>query len=167
MQDTQVRSLSWEDPLERGLATHSSILAWRLPWTEEPGGATVHGVTESDMTEKLALLLAHILLSTRGEGFRAAWREEQDLLVQTWGLLYDLVRRSWTFYSEKRDTIILHRRDLTCRSIPLTPVSHFIIITLYFFLFTFYILTPYTDVKPMSLEAMPMLVKIYIHMTDR
>ena len=37
MQETQVQSLSWEDPLEKGLATHSSILAWRIPWTEEPG----------------------------------------------------------------------------------------------------------------------------------
>ena len=35
---TQVPSLGWEDPLEEGLATHSSILAWRIPWTEEPGG---------------------------------------------------------------------------------------------------------------------------------
>ena len=34
----QVRSLGWKDPLEEGLATHSSILAWRTPWTEEPGG---------------------------------------------------------------------------------------------------------------------------------
>ena len=33
-----VRPLSWEDPLEKGMATHSSILAWRIPWTEEPGG---------------------------------------------------------------------------------------------------------------------------------
>ena len=33
----QVRSLSWEDPLEKGMATHSNILAWRIPWTEEPG----------------------------------------------------------------------------------------------------------------------------------
>ena len=33
-----VRSLSWEDPLEEGMATHSSILAWRIPWTEDPGG---------------------------------------------------------------------------------------------------------------------------------
>ena len=33
-----VCSLSWEDPLEKGMATHSSILAWRIPWTEEPGG---------------------------------------------------------------------------------------------------------------------------------
>ena len=38
MQETQVQSLSWEDPLEEGMATHSSILAWRIPWTEEPGG---------------------------------------------------------------------------------------------------------------------------------
>ena len=37
MQETLVQSLSWEDPLEEGMATHSSILAWRIPWTEEPG----------------------------------------------------------------------------------------------------------------------------------
>ena len=38
MQETQVPSLGQEDPLEKGMATHSSILAWRIPWTEEPGG---------------------------------------------------------------------------------------------------------------------------------
>ena len=37
MRETWVRSLGWEDPLEEGMATHSSILAWRVPWTEEPG----------------------------------------------------------------------------------------------------------------------------------
>ena len=37
MLETWVRSLGWEDPLEKGKATHSSILAWRIPWTEEPG----------------------------------------------------------------------------------------------------------------------------------
>ena len=37
-QETQVRSLDWEDPLEKGMANQSSILAWRIPWTEEPGG---------------------------------------------------------------------------------------------------------------------------------
>ena len=36
--ETWVQSLDWEDPLEKGKATHSSILAWRIPWTEEPGG---------------------------------------------------------------------------------------------------------------------------------
>ena len=38
VQETQIRSLDQEDPLEREMATHSSILAWRIPWTEEPGG---------------------------------------------------------------------------------------------------------------------------------
>ena len=41
MQETQdmwIQSLGWEDPLEKKMATHSSILAWRIPWTEEPGG---------------------------------------------------------------------------------------------------------------------------------
>ena len=37
MQETWVQSLGWEDPLEKGMATHSSILAWRMSWTEEPG----------------------------------------------------------------------------------------------------------------------------------
>ena len=37
MQETQLRSLGWEDPLEEEMATHSSILAWRIPWIEEPG----------------------------------------------------------------------------------------------------------------------------------
>ena len=42
MQETLVRSLGWEDLLEKGMATHSSILAWRIPWTEEPGGFSPH-----------------------------------------------------------------------------------------------------------------------------
>ena len=46
MWETQVRYLGREDSLEKGMATHSSILAWRIPWTEEPGGLhTVHVVT--------------------------------------------------------------------------------------------------------------------------
>ena len=43
----QVRSLGWEDLLEESMATHSSILAWRIPWTEEPGWPTVHSVAKS------------------------------------------------------------------------------------------------------------------------
>ena len=50
MKETWVHSLGWEDPLEKAMETHSSILAWRIPWTEEPGGL-VHGVAESDTTE--------------------------------------------------------------------------------------------------------------------
>ena len=51
MQETWVRSLGWEDPLEEGMATHSSMLAWRIPMDRGAWRARVHGVAESDMTE--------------------------------------------------------------------------------------------------------------------
>ena len=47
MWETQVRCLGQEDPLEKEMATHSSILAWRIPWTEEPGRLPAHGVAKS------------------------------------------------------------------------------------------------------------------------
>ena len=50
MQETQIRSLGQEDPLEVGLAIHSGILAWRIPWTEEPGGLQSMG-SQRDTTE--------------------------------------------------------------------------------------------------------------------
>ena len=50
MQDTWVQFLGWEDPLEKEMAPHSSILAWRIPWTEEPGGLQSMGSQESDTT---------------------------------------------------------------------------------------------------------------------
>ena len=43
MQETRIQSLGWEDPLEEEMATHSSILAWRIPWTEETGGLQTVG----------------------------------------------------------------------------------------------------------------------------
>ena len=51
MWETQVPSLCREDPLDKGMATRSSILAWRIPWTEEPGGLQSVGHKEFDMTE--------------------------------------------------------------------------------------------------------------------
>ena len=54
MQEMQPRYLGQEDPLEKEMATLSSILAWEIPWTEEPGGLQVHGVSkESDTTQGL------------------------------------------------------------------------------------------------------------------
>ena len=50
MQETWIRFLGWEDPLEKEMATHSSILAWRIPWTEEPDRLQSMGSQESDMT---------------------------------------------------------------------------------------------------------------------
>ena len=66
MQETWVRPLGQEDPLEEGMATHSSILAWRIPWTEEPGGShgqenpmdrEVHGVSKSRTRLSMHVLL--------------------------------------------------------------------------------------------------------------
>ena len=51
MQETQVQSLDGEDPMEKGMAAHSSILAWEIPWTEEPGRLQSMGCKELDMTE--------------------------------------------------------------------------------------------------------------------
>ena len=58
-QETQVRSLSWEDPLEEGMATHFSVLAWRIPQAEEPGGQDlVQGIPKS--RTRLKQLSTHV-----------------------------------------------------------------------------------------------------------
>ena len=55
MRETRVQSLAWED-LEKEMATHSSILAWKIPWTEEPDRLQSMGSQESDMTEQLIII---------------------------------------------------------------------------------------------------------------
>ena len=58
MQETWVLSLSQEDPLEKEMATHSSIIAWKIPWMEEPGSYSPWGCKELDRTEQLTLSLS-------------------------------------------------------------------------------------------------------------
>ena len=55
MRETRDQSLGWEDPLEKGMATHSSVLPWRIPWTEEPGRL-------QSMGSQIALYLSLLLL---------------------------------------------------------------------------------------------------------
>ena len=55
MQETWVRSLGWEDPLEKRMATHSSILAWRIPWQKSLAGYSPWGCKESHMTEQVTI----------------------------------------------------------------------------------------------------------------
>ena len=57
MQETWIRSLGWEDPLEEGMATHSSIIAWRIPKDRGAWQAIVHGVSESDTMEQLSTVV--------------------------------------------------------------------------------------------------------------
>ena len=61
-QETQVRSLGWEDPLEKEKATHSSILVWEIPWTEEPGGLQSMGL-QKNWTQRLSTH-AHTQINT-------------------------------------------------------------------------------------------------------
>ena len=56
MQETRVSSLGWEDPLKKEMAIHSSIIAWEIPWTEEPGRLRPWGHKELDTTERLSML---------------------------------------------------------------------------------------------------------------
>ena len=51
MQETWIQPLGWEDPVEKGMATHSNVLVWRIPWTEEPGRLQFVGCKELDTTE--------------------------------------------------------------------------------------------------------------------
>ena len=72
MQETWVRSLGWDDPLEKGMATHSSILAQRIPWTAEPGGLQ-SGVTKSWTWVKQLSMHAHTSLKTLSPNTFTFW----------------------------------------------------------------------------------------------
>ena len=98
MQGTWVRSLGWEDPLEKGMATHSSILVWRTPWTEEPGRHSPWGGKESDTAEGLTLSLSDWILSycscctsTRPKG-ASRWRMRHFVLQGNWWNRFWIVR---------------------------------------------------------------------------
>ena len=70
--ETWVRSLGWEDPLQEGMETHSSILAWRIPMDRGAWWATVHRVTESDTTEQLTLSMLKQILGWWGSLIKQA-----------------------------------------------------------------------------------------------
>ena len=72
MQETQVRSLGGGNPLEEEMATHSSTLAWKIPWTEEPGGYSPWGRKESDTTERLHFHF-HLIQQIFVEHIECAW----------------------------------------------------------------------------------------------
>ena len=85
MQETWIQSLGWEDALEKGMANHSTILAWRVPWTKEPGGSM--GRKESDMTEGVTHTHTHTHTQynswhtgagTEWTGKKSYWPEEGE-----------------------------------------------------------------------------------------
>ena len=76
MKETWVQSLGWKDLLEKEMATHSSILAWRIPWTEEPGRLQSMGSRESDMTEQLSTHVQCLLLLSYSSHLSSVKRHE-------------------------------------------------------------------------------------------
>ena len=88
MQETQVWSLGWEDPLEKGMATHSSIIAWRIPWTEELDGLQSLCHKESDMTKWLNIFTEVLLIDPLSGLYRNKSTKfptrDKDSCLQTW-----------------------------------------------------------------------------------
>ena len=126
MQETsekQVPSLGWEDPLKRGLATHSSILAWRIPWTEDPGRLQSMG-SESDTTERLSMHTSKIV--GRRVANRAATRcprgrnQSDTSLPQGWPQSEPLASFHWLAVAPP--TTLLPQRY--CEQMRLELLSH-------------------------------------------
>ena len=93
MQETQVRSLGQEDPLEKEMATHSSILAWRIPWTDrEAWWATGHEVTESDTTEGLSHTSVDLQYC-----YTAKWFKLHISINSFFNILFPIMFSHWIF----------------------------------------------------------------------
>ena len=95
--ETWVQSLCWEDPQEEGMATHSSISAWRIPWTEEPGGLQSMGSqkVEKDWATGMELALSNGFLAGAFFEFLPNYGEN---LTGLFGLLSKLSMNSWSTY---------------------------------------------------------------------
>ena len=77
-QETWVRSQGWEDPLEKEMATHSSILAWKIPWTEEPGGLQSMGSQKSwtQLSDYTHTLMWDLSSQTRDQSYILHWKTD-------------------------------------------------------------------------------------------
>ena len=95
--------MGWVDPLEEGMAIHSNLLAWRILWTEEPGGPQSRGHTESDMTK--ATQHNTELKCHSPDGLQLTSKVSPGLKYVSYGFIWgnklSKVRRPWTLGSEK------------------------------------------------------------------
>ena len=118
MQKTQVWFLGQEDPLEKEMATHSSILPWRIPWTEEAVGYSSWGCKESDTTKQLTLSLSSVLsvpFSDNREKSRFSLGHSRmvEILLLLWFLLFlpiDLCwRENFKFMKTSYESLVTHQ----------------------------------------------------------
>ena len=94
MQETWVQSLIWENSLEEGMATHSSALSWRIPWTEEPGGLQ-SGVTKSQTWQRLTLSLSLSIKVLTTFINKDDWRMWWSIIFHCWSVLHSM--NIWKF----------------------------------------------------------------------
>ena len=119
-----VRSLVWEDPLEEGMATHSSILAWRIPWTEEPGRLQSTGLQRvghhwvtKHMLPYISLVILYLVILLGNCVFSDAFVLKIPLWAWPvyclcwWSLLVPCPLCSWWYSCVKSDLLILHLHD--------------------------------------------------------
>ena len=109
MQETQVCSLGWDDPLEKEMATHSSILAWKIPWTEDPGGL------QSMELQRVGRDWATEHVTMRHELFRVhnvPWKKQQYLSIG--GLLTERLIQSQCFKTTQRKVTMAAVPEVSC-----------------------------------------------------
>ena len=112
LQETQFPPLGREDPLEKGTATHSSILAWRIPWTEEPGGYSPWGHKESDMTEQLTHTHTQCLFKVLSGNRLGQWPVDMGPMLegnpccQETNVMFKILKKkkSWSQVTENKNT---------------------------------------------------------------
>ena len=90
-----VWSQGWEDPLEEGMVTHSSILAWRIPWTEEPGGYNPRSPKEWGVTEETQHSTAHAMLTEKEQQSLCCFQAVLTYAPFSWWLKWFRIRM-WT-----------------------------------------------------------------------
>ena len=145
MQETWVWFLDWEDPLEREMATHSRTLAWRIPWTEEPGSLQSMRSQESDMTERLTMHIPYIFVHSSVDGHLSCSHILAIINMRVWVSLWRLLDYTiillWIFWGVLILCFIMavpfciHTRIHQCARIPVSPHSH---CTYHHFIFLFF-----------------------------
>ena len=122
IQETQVWSLSWEDPLKKGMTTHSSILAWEMPWTERPGGLQCMGlqrvghnwvpnIVSSSSSSSPVFIAAGV---TRAR----TWRQHECPLTDEW------IKKMWCIYTVEYCTATKEHSNAICNSMDATRGDH-------------------------------------------
>ena len=108
IQKTQVWSLGQEDPLEKGMATHSSILALRIPWTEEPGGLQSMGPQRVGHNWSINIFtFSPIMKIGRGKSLPPQQFDDEDAMVETHWSLWKLQLRFWDLWPSRKKYLSL------------------------------------------------------------